>query len=106
MRWGVCDFGQSASGDVQHFDLRPRIPSGVVGSEPPEVRIQLGTVSGVQQGLGALGFDAGDVTGVAGPSTTAAITAFRAARGLPPGGIDVILRATLDLALRQAAVPF
>jgi hypothetical protein len=106
MRWGVCDFGASASGDVQHFDLRPRIASGVTGDSPPEVKIQLTNVAGVQQALGALGFDAGDVTGTVSPATTAAVNAFRASRGLTPGGIDVFLQAALDLALREAAVPF
>lgn len=105
MRWGICDFG-TASGDVQHFDLRPRIASGVNGDSPPEVKIQLASVAGVQQALGALGFDAGDVTGTASATTTAAINAFRTSRGLLPGGMDIALQVALDLALREAAVPF
>ena len=106
MRWGVCDFGPTASGDVQHFDLRPRLASGVTGTSPPDVKIQVATVAGAQLGLAALGFDAGEVTGTANSSTTAAVSAFRAARGLGAGGMDVIFQVALDLALREAAVPF
>lgn len=104
MRWGICDFGNE-SGDVQHFDLRQRIPSGAIGSTPPEVRINTGTVAGIQQGLMALGFNAGSVSGVVDGSTTSAIAAFRTANLLPPGGVDFVLQGALEIALRQAAVP-
>jgi hypothetical protein len=108
MRWGICDFGSAASGDVQHFDLAGRLPSGVAGALPPDVRIDVTTTAGVQQALGSLGFDAGVVDGVAGSATTNAVNAFRASRTPPlaSGGIDDDLRDALRNALTEAAIPF
>jgi hypothetical protein len=108
MRWGICDFGAGASGDVQHFDIAPRIPSGVTLPVPPDLRIDVNTTAGVQQALGSIGFDDGFVTGALTPQTTAAVTAFRSSRTppLPPGGIDAAFRTALETALREEAVPF
>lgn len=108
MRWGVCDFGPSESGDVMHFDLATRIPSGVAGAIPPDTRIDVNTIAGVQQALGSLGFDTGGIDGSPGAQTTIAIAAFRASR-FPPmaaGGIDADLRRELLAALKAAAIPF
>jgi hypothetical protein len=103
IRWGVADFGSAASGDVQHFDLATRSSSMVAGAFPPEVRIDVNTTAGVQQGLASLGpFDPGPVDGALGGKTNAAVNAFRATHRLPLGGIDDEFRA----ALRAAAVPF
>ena len=108
MRWGVCDFGPDESGDVMHFDLAPRLASGVAGAIPPDVRIDVNTGAGIQQALGSLGFDAGRVDGSAGTQTTTAIAAFRASRVPPmaPGGVDADLRSELLIALTAAAIPF
>ncbi|MGV9531468.1 peptidoglycan-binding domain-containing protein [Streptomyces cellulosae] len=107
MRWGVCDFGSAESGDVMHFDLAPRLPSGSVGPIPPDARIDVNTTAGIQQALGSLGFDAGAVNGVPGPQTATAINAFRASRTppMPVGGIDQHLRDEVLVALTNAAIP-
>ena len=106
MRWGISDFGAEESGDVQHFDLAARIVSGVGGTTPPEVRIDVQTDAGVQLALASLGFDPGPIDGSPGAQTTAAVTASRSSRGLPVGGIDDDLRDALTAALLQAAIPF
>lgn len=108
MRWGVCDFGPAESGDVMHFDLAARLPSGSTGPEPPDVRIDVATTAGIQQALGSLGFDAGAVDGIPGDRTAAAVDAFRADHTppLPPGGVDEQLCEAILAALTEAAVPF
>ncbi|MFE3909524.1 peptidoglycan-binding protein [Streptomyces sp. NPDC059130] len=107
MRWGVCDFGSAESGDVMHFDLAARLPSGSAGPIPPDARIDVYTTTGIQQALGSLGFDAGAINGVPGPQTATAINAFRASRTppMPVGGIDQNLRDAIVVALTQAAIP-
>lgn len=108
MRWGICDFGAAASGDVMHFDLAPRISSGSAGPVPPDARIDVTTTAGIQQALGSLGFDAGPVTGRPGPRTITAVNHFRASRTPPmsASGIDQQLRDELLEALKRAAIPF
>lgn len=105
MRWGICDFGDQASGDVQHFDLKtPRTPSNSSSGVP--VKIDVNTAGGIQQALASLNFDPGVVDGIPGNLTQAAVDQFRQIRGLSQGGIDDTLRKELNRALQEAAIPF
>lgn len=56
-----------------------------------------GVVKAVQEALNAAGFAVGKADGIAGSRTTAAIAAYRKARGLGGSGLDNVLLASLGL---------
>lgn len=81
-----------------------RLGASDVGPETDADGPDLGTVRGLQLGLSRLGFDVGDVDGIAGPKTSNAVLMFQADRGLTIDGIyGPRTRAALSIALATAA---
>ncbi len=83
-RWNNSDFYALAVGH-----LADRIVGGGalerIAAEPPE-RMRLATVKAVQERLNALGYEAGEVDGILGGGTRAALRAFQADRDLVADG--------------------
>jgi hypothetical protein len=108
LRWGASDFGNNESGDVQHFDDATRLFSETGTAD--EIRIDLGTVAGIQQALASLpnaAYDPGSVDNDEGSATDTAAQNFASDQQIQFTGItDQAFIDALTAALRQAAIPF
>jgi peptidoglycan hydrolase-like protein with peptidoglycan-binding domain len=68
--------------------------------------VNLDTLAGVQTALGHLGYDPGDIDGLDGPNTRAAVKTFQEATGVGVDGIaGPVTKKALKAALDHAATP-